>query len=229
MTKKILVWDVPTRLFHWLLVASFAGAFLTADSERTRQVHVLFGGTMLVLIAFRLLWGVIGSRYARFTSFLFGARAVLRDLASLVTLRAVRRLGHTPAGSWGIWLMLALTVLTGVSGYAVQVGGEQEWLEDAHGALAWTLLGVVAAHVAGVLWSSLLHRENLIAAMVTGRKRGEPGQAIRRSRWIVGAALAAVLLALWLDVVSLPGLGGRNTASTARDASGAQAVDTGDD
>jgi cytochrome b len=203
--RTILVWDVPTRVFHWLLVISFAGAFLTADSERQRGLHILFGVTMLTLIAFRLVWGVAGTRYSRFTSFAFGPRAVLHYLRCVATLRARRYLGHTPAGSWGIWLMLGLGILTGVTGYAAYRDGP-EWLEEAHEAVAWALLAVVMVHVIGVALSSLLHRENLVVAMITGRKRGEASQAISRSRWLVAVGLVALVVALWLDAVSIPGL-----------------------
>jgi cytochrome b len=212
--RKILVWDLPTRVFHWLLVMAFAGAFLTADSERQRSLHVLFGVTMLVLIAFRLLWGVAGTRYARFSSFAFGPRTVLRYLRSVATLGGARHLGHTPAGSWAIWLMLGLGLAVGVTGYAAHADGP-EWLEETHGALAWTLLAVVGVHVVGVALSSLLHRENLVGAMITGRKRGEPSQAIGGSRWLVAAALAALVLAVWLQVVSVPGLEMRSAADQA--------------
>jgi cytochrome b len=174
---------------------------------------------MLALIAFRLVWGIAGTRYARFTSFAFGPRAVLRYLRGVATLRSGRYLGHTPGASWAIWLMLGLGVLVGFSGYAAQ-GDGPEWLEEAHGALAWTLLAVVGVHVVGVVLSSLLHRENLVAAMITGRKRGEASQAIRGSRWVVGAALAAVVLALWLGLVPVPGLEGGRGAWSARQAAG---------
>jgi cytochrome b len=158
--RTILVWDAPTRLFHWLLVLSFAGAFFTADSERHRDLHVTF-----------------------------------------------RYLGHTPAGSWAIWLMLSLGVLVGITGFATYNEVADTWVEEAHAALAWTLLAAVGVHVAGVLLSSVLHRENLVGAMITGRKRGEAHQGIPRARWLVGAGLAALILALWLDGVSLPGAG----------------------
>jgi cytochrome b len=204
-TGTILVWDLPVRLVHWLLVASFAGAFLTADSERQRVLHVLFGVTLVGLIVFRIVWGLVGTRHARFGSFAFGPRAVLRYLWSIATLEPVRYLGHTPAGSWAIWLMLALGIAVGVTGHGAYTGGP-EWLEDAHEALAWSLLAVVVVHVAGVLLSSVLHRENLVAAMITGRKRGDATQAIRGSRWVVGVVLAAVVLAFWLDLVSIPGV-----------------------
>lgn len=202
---KILIWDVPTRLFHWLLVTSFAGAFATADSERHRDLHILFGSTLVGLIAFRLVWGVLGTRYARFRSFAFPTRAVLRDLRSIATLNPVRHVGHTPAGSVAIWLMLGLGLLVGAFGYGAYDAGP-DWLEDAHAALAWTLLAVVVVHVLGVALSSVLHRENLVGAMITGRKRGEASQAIRGSRWITAGALALLVLALWLDLVSIPGL-----------------------
>ena len=204
-TKKVLVWDIPVRLVHWLLVASFAGAFLTAESERLRAVHVLFGTTLVGLVVFRLVWGIVGTRYARFASFAFGPRAVLRYLRSVATLESVRYVGHTPAGSWAIWLMLGLGLAVGATGYGAYAG-RAEWLEDAHGVLAWALLAVVVVHVTGVALGSVLHRENLVVAMLTGRKRGEATDAIPRSRWLVGSAVAALVLALWLGLVSIPRL-----------------------
>ena len=113
--KRIMVWDLPTRAFHWLLALSFAGAFLTAESERYRDIHVMLGYTMLGLIAFRLLWGFIGTRYARFSSFLFGPSQVIEYLRSLVRLRPQHYVGHNPAGSWAIWLILLLGVASGAS------------------------------------------------------------------------------------------------------------------
>ena len=98
---KILVWDLPTRLFHWLLAASFAGAFLTAESERYRDVHVLLGYTVLALLAFRLLWAFAGTRYARLSSFAFGPTAVMEYLKSLLRRRPIHYTGHNPAGKLG--------------------------------------------------------------------------------------------------------------------------------
>jgi cytochrome b len=209
--RRILVWDAPTRIFHWLLVGSFIGAFVTSDSERQRAVHILFGATLLLLIAFRLVWGIVGTRYVRFASFAFGPRDVLRYLRGVATLTGRRYLGHTPAGSWAIWLMLGLGLAVGATGYAAQYDGP-EWIEETHGALAWALLAVVVVHVAGVVLGSVLHRENLVGAMITGRKRGDAAHAIAGSRWLVGAALAALVLAVWLDVVPVPGLEGTRGA-----------------
>jgi len=196
--SKVLVWDVPTRVFHWLLALSFAGAFLTAESERYRDVHVMLGYTMLALVAFRLLWGLIGTRYARFGSFAYGPRTVLRYVKSVFTGAPEHHVGHNPAGSWAIYALLLLSVLAAASGYATynDIGGH--WMEDLHEAMANALLGVVIVHIAGVLVSSLLHRENLVRSMITGYKSGNPGRAIGYRHRLIGAALIAAVAAFWI-------------------------------
>jgi cytochrome b len=195
---KVLVWDLPTRVFHWLLALSFAGAFLTAESERLRDVHVMLGYTMLGLVAFRLVWGVIGTRYARFPSFAFGPRAVLAYLGSLFTRSPRHYLGHNPAGSWAIYALLGLSALAGASGYATynDIGGHA--MEEVHEALANGLLGMVMMHLAGVVASSLLHGENLVRSMITGYKSGAPGAGIRYRHRLVGAALVGTVAAFWI-------------------------------
>jgi len=197
MTTRILVWDIPTRVFHWLLAGSFAGAYLTAESERFRDIHVLLGYTVLGLIGFRLVWGLIGTRYARFSSFAFGPSKVAAYLKSLLSGSPQHYVGHNPAGSWVIYGLLLLGLLSGVTGYATynEIGGE--WLEELHEAAAGTMLTLVAVHIAGVLVSSLLHRENLIRAMINGYKTGEAGQGVRRAHWLIGAGLLTGAVALW--------------------------------
>lgn len=196
--QSILVWDIPTRLFHWLLALSFVGAFVTAESERTRDLHLLFGYTLLGLIGFRLLWGLIGTRYARFRSFLFRPAAVRDYLVSLLTRHPKHYLGHNPAGSLAVFLLLALGLFAGITGWAAYndaSGGE--WLEELHEGMANAMLAVVFVHIAGVVVSSLLHRENLVRAMFTGRKHGEPAQGIRyRHAWL-GAILLAAVAGFW--------------------------------
>ena len=196
--RKILVWDLPTRAFHWLLALSFAGAFLTAESERYRDMHVTLGYTMLGLVAFRLVWGLIGTRYARFRSFAFGPRSVLTYLKSLLTRSPHHYIGHNPAGSWAIYALLVLIVLAGASGYATyeDIGGH--WMEEVHEAFSNLLLAAVAAHVAGVAVSSLVHGENLVRAMVTGYKSGLPAQGVRYRHRAIGAALVAAVAVFWI-------------------------------
>lgn len=194
---SIQVWDIPTRLFHWLLALSFVGAFVTAESERTRDLHLLFGYTLLGLIGFRLLWGLIGTRYARFRSFLFSLAALRDYLVSLLTRHPKHYLGHNPAGSLAVFLLLTLGMLAGITGWATYQNTDGEWLEELHEGMANAMLAVVLVHIAGVVVSSLLHRENLVRAMVTGRKQGEPGQGIRYGHAWLGVILFAAVIGFW--------------------------------
>jgi cytochrome b len=196
---RILVWDLPTRAFHWLLAVSFAGAFLTAESERYGDVHVMFGHTVLGLVAFRLIWGLVGTRYARFWSFAYGPRRVLTYVKSLLRRSPQHYLGHNPAASWAIFALLALSALAGASGYATYNGIGGHWMGEVHEALANMLLGVVMVHIAGVLVSSVLHRENLVGSMLNGYKHGAAG-GIRTRHRVIGAALAAAVALFWIGV-----------------------------
>jgi cytochrome b len=216
---RILVWDLPVRLFHWLLVASFAGAFLTAESERVRDLHVALGYTFAGLLAFRLVWGVIGSRHARFRSFASGPGAVLAYVKSLLTREPEHHVGHNPAGGWAIFALIALGILISASGYATY-GGAGKWSEELHEGLSNAMLALVFLHVAAVAVTSFLHRENLAAAMVTGYKTGRPTDAIKSTRWVTAVVLAAGLAVLWsaapgLPVVA-PGLTGSASAKATR-------------
>jgi cytochrome b len=203
--SKVLVWDVPTRVFHWLLALSFSGAFVTADSERYRDVHVLLGYTVLGLVAFRLLWGLVGTRYARFRSFAYGPHRVLIYIKSLFTRSPQHYPGHNPAGSWVIYALIALSLLAGATGYATYNDFGGHWMEELHEGLANSLLALVLVHIAGAVVSSLLHRENLVRAMFSGYKSGKPGEAIRYRHRLIGVALIAAVGAFWIAGPSLHG------------------------
>lgn len=202
---KTLVWDLPTRVFHWLLAIAFAGAFVTAESERLRDFHMLMGYSAAGLVAFRLLWGILGTRYARFTSFPLSPRAVVAYLKSLLALSPRHYFGHNPAGSWAVIGMLVLITLTAVTGWAQAVEVGPRWVEDLHEGLANTAIAVIGAHIVAVLLSSLLHRENLVRAMVGGYKPGS-GTPAAGSRWVVALLLVGALGAFWAGVVPAPGI-----------------------
>lgn len=200
-TKQgILVWDIPTRLFHWLLAASFAGAYITSESERLAAIHVACGYSLLGLIGFRLIYGLVGSRYARFAEFVRGPGAVIGYLKSLLAGRPQRFVGHNPAGAVAIVLLLGLGLATGASGFAMynELGGPmvKDALEEVHEACANAMLAVVVIHVLGVIASSVLHKENLARAMVTGRKEGSPDEGIEGRRGFFALLLAAAVAAL---------------------------------
>jgi len=202
MSHRILVWDVPTRVFHWLLVLSFIGVFLTAESERMRDIHVLFGYNLLALLAFRMLWGFIGTRYARFGSFLFRPGEIAAYLKSLVNRNPAHFIGHNPAGSVAIWLLLILGFASSVSGVMVfeDMGGDM--LEDIHDFVSYAMLAVVVVHVLGVLLSSVLHRENLVLSMITGLKSDGRHDGVKRSYAWLGVIMLAYVVAFWFGFPS---------------------------
>ncbi|KVC65575.1 cytochrome B [Burkholderia ubonensis] len=193
---RILVWDAPVRVFHWLMVVAFAGAWLTAESEQWRLMHVAFGYTTAGLVSFRIVWGVAGTRHARFASFVRPPTAVFRYLASVAKGRPEHHVGHNPAGAVAIVAMLLMTIVTGATGWAAYTGNGVSF-GDLHEGAANVMLALVAVHVAAVLVSSFVHRENLPGAMVTGYKHGPVADGIRRAWWGTGALLAAAAIAWW--------------------------------
>jgi cytochrome b len=169
-TKAVRVWDLPTRLFHWSLVASFATAFLTAESEKLRDVHVIAGYTLAGLIAFRLLWGFVGGAHSRFADFLPTPRKVIDYVKSLMSGEPHHYVGHNPAGAVAIFALLGLGFAAAASGWAVYEDMGGGFMEELHEVASNGMMAVVVIHIAGVIVSSWLHRENLVRAMITGWK-----------------------------------------------------------
>lgn len=217
--RNILVWDAPVRVFHWLMVLAFAGAYLTAEQDQWRLVHVASGYTMAGLVAFRIVWGLAGTRYARFASFVRGPASVLRYVRALLRGRPEHYVGHNPAGAMTILALLLLTVLVALSGWATYSGVGGETMEEVHEVLANLMLAIVGIHVAGVLVSSLLHHENLVGAMISGRKPGTPQDGIRNAwRSVAAILLIAVLGFWWFEWVNAPAasMPGEKPASAAQ-------------
>jgi cytochrome b len=194
--NKILVWDLPVRIGHWLMVGGFALAWVTGGSESLRLIHVFAGGTVVAAAVFRLVWGVIGSRHARFASFVRGPRQTLGYLNSLLRLAPPHSTGHNPVDGWIIVLLLSLALSSGASGWLAyqEIGGE--WLGQAHQYCTNMMLTVAGVHVLSIL----LHNENLVRAMLTGRKLGRPHEAIGCQHRLTAALLLiwAALGAWWL-------------------------------
>ena len=169
--QTLQVWDRAVRLFHWSLVVSFAVAWLTA--EEWDDLHEWAGYAAGALIGFRLIWGLIGPRYARFSQFLRAPGAVLAYLGGMARGREPRHLGHNPAGAAmivALLLTMAGTVTTGWMATLDAFWGVA-WVERSHGLLADGMLVLVGLHLGGVVLASLRHHENLVRAMLTGRKR----------------------------------------------------------
>lgn len=184
--RTIMVWDLPTRIFKWSLVLTVGLAFLFSSSHPHGSlflIHIACGYSVALLLLFRLAWGFMGGRYARFRSFVYGWRGVRAYAERLLLLNPPPTVGHNPVGGWMIITMLvtlSAIVLTGLlaegrtggagrlsallsPGIVMVVGNIHAWL-------GFLIMWLAGAHVAGVLLESLLHRENLIRSMVTGRK-----------------------------------------------------------
>ncbi len=183
------VWDRFVRLFHWSLAGTVLLAFLT---DEQRWLHEAAGYAVLVLVMARVVWGFVGTRNARFGSFVTGPRTVLHYLSRLRSGRAPRHLGHNPAGGAMIIALLVLLVVVAGSGWMSETDAwfGVPWVDHLHHLSAHLLLVLIGLHVAGVIASSWLHRENLVVAMITGCKpadaplspgggRGRHGVAVR--------------------------------------------------
>lgn len=213
---KILVWDAPVRVFHWLLALSFAGAYVTAESDRWLAVHLTLGYTMAALVAFRLVWGLLGTRYARFGSFVRGPANLVRYGRAMLSGRPEHHVGHNPAGAVAIVLLLGLSIAIVATGWLFYDVSGARWLKELHEGAAGLMLAVVGLHMGGAVLTSLLHRENLVRAMINGKKEGAPSQGIRRAwRPLALLILAAVLSFWWLQwqSPSTLGLSGPGVAS----------------
>lgn len=193
--QPVLIWDLPTRLTHWLLAGSFTTAYLTAEAEGWENVHYTAGFTVMGLVLFRLMWGVMGSRYARFRQFCYRPGQVLDYLRSL-TSQPTHYTGHNPLGSLAIFALLGLGLATTCAGALMYASGS-EFLEEPHELFANLMLLTVILHIAGVVTSGKLHGENLSRAMVTGQKAAYPSEAIPQAHPLVAAVLLATVLGFW--------------------------------
>jgi len=163
---RITVWDLPVRLFHWSLVASIAVSFLSSEEDSAlAQWHIAAGWIAAVLIAFRLIWGFIGGRHARFASFVRPS-GVLPHIRALFAGKAERSVGHNPLGGMAVLALIGGTAAVVWTGVQLTGGGS----EDLHETIAFGLLGLIAVHVIAVIAMSVMTRDNLVRAMVTGRK-----------------------------------------------------------
>ena len=186
------VWDPFVRIFHWTVVVSFFIAYVTEDE--VMWLHELAGYTILALVVARILWGIVGTRYARFSNFIYKPSTVTQSFKNILHFKSKRYLGHNPLGGVMVILLLVMLALTSWSGIEAEEtsevsafniefvkpvfadddkhenDGNEVW-EEIHEFFANATLFLVFLHVAGVIFASIVHGENLIRAMVTGRKR----------------------------------------------------------
>lgn len=192
-----LIFDLPTRVFHWLFAGLFASAWLIANLAEHSSAfpyHMLAGLLLVALVVFRLIWGVAGTRYARFQSFPLQPAALLRYFRSIFNGQRFRWAGHNPASSWSALVLLAVAGGLGVTGYLMVSGGQAERYEDIHELLANVFLSVALLHVAGVVVHTLRHHDQFSRSMIDGRKADCPdSSAIPGARPIAGIVLLMVI------------------------------------
>lgn len=208
--SRVRIWDLPTRLFHWLFAAACVTAWVSGGDPRYTDLHLFSGYVALGLLGFRLLWGVVGGRYARFSQFVRGSKAIILHIRSLLNAGREHEPGHNPAGALAIVTMLGLVLALGVTGLVV-LGGEEGFgplagmftiaqgvaLHEWHKWLAWVLLLLVVIHLVGVALESVLQRQNLPRSMVTGLKRASESEAEPRNATVGG----------WLILLAVIGFG----------------------
>lgn len=207
------VWDLPTRLAHWLVALGVAGAWLSAQASLDAFTwHAVCGYAVLVLVAFRLVWGFAGTRHARFASFVRGPRAVWRYLRAPASAADQRRsVGHNPAGGWSVLALLATLLVAAASGlfandavsnvgplFGWVSGAASDHLTHLHHVAFRALQALVGLHVAAIAYYRVVRRENLVRPMLTGRKPAAdvpPDAEIGASRLALAATILAALCA----------------------------------
>jgi cytochrome b len=206
--QLILVWDMPVRVFHWLLVICFAGAWLSAESERLQMIHYAFGYTAVLLVLIRLLWGLIGTRYARFSQFLKSPRAVMGHFMAMLRGHPHHDVGHNPAGGLVMLILMLLILLIGLTGYLSVKEFLGNFASEAHEVVANLVLGLVIIHIIAAIGMSLIERQNLVRSMVSGKKLGMPEQGIAYPQYLLGILLLLGSLYFFYVVLigSLPSL-----------------------
>lgn len=215
---KVKVWDGWVRVFHWALGLAVLGAFLTSEEDEWLPTHMRVGVVVLGLVVFRLAWGLWGSRHARFSDFVRTPRQVLAYARGYVRGKVDRHLGHNPLG--GAMVVAFLLVLVGLAGTGILMSLGSDWdgalsgvitrqvskdVEEVHEALAGALLVMIGAHVAGVVLSSIIERQNLVLGMITGRKRGDGGETAEPARRGLALRLTVALLLAFAVVRGLFG------------------------
>ncbi len=196
--KQVTVYDLPTRVFHWVFATTFLGAFFISkvidDDSPTYAFHMLLGLVLALTVILRVVWGILGSKYAKFSSFALKPRDFVIYFRQLLTGKGVRTLGHNPASSWAALVMMGLALGLAITGYLMTTGGNKEVLEEVHEFFANTFIIVALTHVAGVIFHTLRHRDWIGLSMINGRKQSIDGQSgIQRSYRGVAVLFIAIV------------------------------------
>ncbi len=196
--NRVLIWDLPTRLFHWLLSGGFLAAaaisLLLGEHSSLFPNHAIIGLTIALMVCLRIVWGVVGTRYARLGTFIFGPVAVIEYMKSTITGGGKRYIGHNPGSAVAIFALLALVLAMAVTGILMGQGNQS--VKELHEVLSYVTVGVVIVHILGVGLHMIRHRENIIASMIHGKKHAEPSDAIASPAPII-AVVFLIVVGAW--------------------------------
>lgn len=209
-TKKIRVWDLPVRIFHWTLVLMFCISWITAKlGGNAMEYHMWSGYVILWLVLFRVLWGLMGSETARFSQFLHGPVSVLSYVRTLFKAEHKQSIGHSPLGGWSVITLLLLLATQTISGlfanddianegplYHLVRKATSNLLSVVHQYSFNVLLGLVTLHVAAIIFYRVKYRDNLLVAMLTGDKLAAPSAIETRQSSITLAIVIASISAI---------------------------------
>lgn len=226
--RRIEVWDAPTRLFHWSLLALILAGWFTGEGEGgAAQLHRIAGEAVAGLLAFRLIWGFVGGEHARFADFAAGPNLIVAHVRDLFSRKPTRHLGHNPLGGFAVFLLLLVTAVIVVTGLLSQhdemagpfaAYGSRD-IAEVHELAFRVLQGLVVVHLLGVVAETIIAEDALVPAMITGVKKRRPDEAGRNARRAAPAALI-VALALGIGVATTlmalnpqPGAGGYEDGS----------------
>lgn len=215
--NKKLIWDIPTRLFHWGIVITLCYSWYSMEIEGDLDHHFLSGYTALGLILFRIIWGIIGSRYAKYGSFIYKPSEFIAYLKGFFNRDGGKYAGHNPLGGLSVFaLLVVILIQTGTGMFADDEyyyfaplndyvsGSTAGRITEFHGANAKVILGLAVLHILAILFYRLYKREKLVLAMITGKKTDEQNryESIPGSRLPAAIMLAITVFAVVYGVVN---------------------------
>ena len=205
--KKTSVYDLPTKVFHWLFVILFLTAFIIAESASDESslfpYHMMAGLTISFLLILRLIWGFTGTRYARFSSFRLRPTELIRYARDVVVDKTKRYMGHNPASSYAALVMFICAIGLIITGIIMTAGSKDDFLGDIHSVLADIFLATVIIHIAGIIFHHIKHQDSLWSSMINGKKGVIEGeQGIVSIKPIIGTLLLVSTI-LWIGYLNM--------------------------
>lgn len=203
--KKTIVYDLPTRIFHWLFATLFLIAFTAAnlsdDESLIFSIHMIAGISLLFVLSLRIFWGLFGTKYARFNSFKLKPTELIAYFKQAMASKTKAYFSHNPASSYAAVFMFALTIGLGITGISMALGNDPKFFEDAHEIMSNLFIITVVAHLLGILFHHLRHKDSTWSSMIDGKKNSILGETgIKTTRPIIGV-LFLVLSITWMGYV----------------------------